>query len=551
MTHYPHGLSVSIIARSGILWRWQLNVVQFLVDQQLIQVSQVISLGQPETRVPPAISFLHRLDAWVFRSPMSAFEHTELSRLGEVRTVSAVQLTECVLPQCDVVIDFTELDIVKGLLPLAKLGVLRADFSESGSVTSWYLGLSEYRKNAGQTRLAISLITRGNQPFILSEARPSLDRGSYTRNLNYYWMLSNHLWARAFKTLLQGGDINALSNALQTSNTSSRLEGESSAAEEPHSLATCSPGTFRSTKAYTSAYYRFASHLLAKLQQKFLSQEQWRILIRLSQSNGAEQGLPLAFGDYHELVPPADCFWADPFVVSREGRHFVFFEELPFATERGHLCCMEVFDDGSHSAPIIILKRNYHLSYPNVFEHESAFYMIPESGDNATIDLYRCTAFPYGWEFSHTLIKGLAAYDATLLEYDGRWWLFATVAIEAGCSGCEELHVFYADSPLSQSWQAHAQNPVISDASKARPAGQFFYWNDQLYRPSQDCAGSYGAGLNINRVSQLDPENYQEVTEQVCRPDWDPDLIALHTLNFNPHIAVADALRKQPRYRPK
>jgi len=551
MNHHPHGLSVSIIARSSVLWRWQLNVVQFLLDQQLIRISQVISLGKSAAHVPLAIKSLHRLDALVFRSPMPAFESAELNVLGEVATVSESQLADFELANCDVVIDFTELDIAQKLVPLAKLGVLRASFSDSDSLSSWCLGLSEYSKNAVQTRLAVSLITNPDQQFVLSEALPSLDSGSYARNLNYYWVLMNHLWARALNKTLQNNDSAALSASLLEENSKSSLENKFRSASGNNSLSVSSAKSPVSILGQASVYYQFGSHLLAKLQQKFLTQEQWRILIRFNHSDEPEQSLPLAFGEYQELAPPADCFWADPFVVSREGQNFVFFEELPFATERGHLCCMEVFDNGTHSAPVTILKKDYHLSYPNVFEYESAFYMIPESGDNGTIDLYRCTSFPYQWEFAHTLISDLAAYDSTLLEYEERWWLFVTVAIEAGLSGCEELHLFYADSPLSQSWLAHTQNPVISDASKARPAGQFFNWNDQVYRPSQDCAGSYGAGLNINRICQLDPDTYQEVTEQVCRPDWDQDLIALHTLNFNPQIAVADALRKLSRYRQK
>lgn len=531
MTHHSNGLSVSIIARSSVLWRWQLDVVQALLEQPEIRLARLITLDQSVAQLPRAISALHRLDALVFRSPMPAFEAVELSLLGKVSTLSEYQAATSGSEISDVVIDFTEQSNAGKLLSMARLGVLSAHFSDAGLPTSWRLGLSEYCENSGQTYLAVTMFSESGRNIVLSEARPSLDQGSYTRNLNYYYLLMTKLWLRAFKQLLQDSAEQSLSDNNELS-----------------AVASESPVT---AMLQASAYRRFGANLLAKLQQKFLSKEQWRILIRFNRCVEPEQSLPLAFGEYHELIPPADCFWADPFVITHNARHYVFFEELPFATERGHLCCMEVFTDGSHSAPVIILQQDYHLSYPNVFEYESIFYMIPESGDNGTIDLYRCTSFPYEWTFSQTLLSGFSGYDSTLLEHNGRWWLFVTVAIEAGCSGCEELHLFYADSPTSQVWQSHSQSPVMSDAAKARPAGQFFNWKGQIYRPSQDCAGSYGAGLNINRVINLDPHNYQEVTEQVCRPDWDPDLIALHTLNFNPQVAVADALRKHSRYHPK
>ena len=122
------------------------------------------------------------------------------------------------------------------------------------------------------------------------------------------------------------------------------------------------------------------------------------------------------------------------------------------------------------------------------------------------------------------------------------------MAAVVGMSGNEEVHIFYADSLFSEIWEPHLLNPVISDASRARPAGQFFEREGELYRPSQDCAGSYGAGLNINRIKVLDKENYDEELIHCARPDWDPKLTALHTLNFNQHLVVADAMSIDGRF---
>ena len=286
---------------------------------------------------------------------------------------------------------------------------------------------------------------------------------------------------------------------------------------------------------------------LDKFSQKFLRKEQWVLLLKFHDLTASSSQIPLSFFEYSEITPPDDCFWADPFIVSENSRHYLFFEELPFATERGHLSCMEVFADGSHTAPTIILKKPYHLSYPNVFAFESEYFMIPESGDTGSIELYRSSEFPYQWKHQYNLMEGLHAYDSTLIEYDGLWWLFACVAVEKGMSGCEELNIFYADTPVSQSWEPHLLNPIMSDASRARPAGKFFNWQGDLYRPSQDCAGSYGAGLNINKIHTLNKREYSEELMSCSRPNWDPKLTALHTLNFNQYVSVADAMRVESR----
>ena len=42
------------------------------------------------------------------------------------------------------------------------------------------------------------------------------------------------------------------------------------------------------------------------------------------------------------IYPPSDRFWADPFLWRQGGETFVFFEEYPFATRRGHISAMAI-----------------------------------------------------------------------------------------------------------------------------------------------------------------------------------------------------------------
>ena len=39
---------------------------------------------------------------------------------------------------------------------------------------------------------------------------------------------------------------------------------------------------------------------------------------------------------------PADRFWADPHVVERDGRYWVFLEEWIYATQKGHIAVLEI-----------------------------------------------------------------------------------------------------------------------------------------------------------------------------------------------------------------
>lgn len=269
-----------------------------------------------------------------------------------------------------------------------------------------------------------------------------------------------------------------------------------------------------------------------------LSREQWLLLHAFGPSARTD------YGRFQALVPPADRFWADPHVVARDGRHYVFIEEYPFATHRGFISVLVLHPDGRHDAPVPIIEQPYHMSYPHVFEWRGALYMVTETKENRTIEVYRCTDFPYRWQLETRLMENVAAVDATLLEHGGRWWLFANLIENAGGSSHDELFLFSADSPLSGAWTPHPMNPIVSDVTRARPAGRIFMENGRLYRPSQDCSRRYGYGFNVSEITTLDEARYEERVVTRVRPDFDPAIFATHSLAHEAGLTVIDGQRR-------
>ena len=109
------------------------------------------------------------------------------------------------------------------------------------------------------------------------------------------------------------------------------------------------------------------------------------------------------------LQPPRDRLWADPFVITRDDRTWVFFEDMPFATNRGEIAVAELTDTGVLGPVQTVLACNYHLSYPFLLEYGGELYMVPETYDNERVDLYRCVEFPARWEFQKTLLHDVRA----------------------------------------------------------------------------------------------------------------------------------------------
>jgi len=294
------------------------------------------------------------------------------------------------------------------------------------------------------------------------------------------------------------------------------------------------------------ALSRIMGRLAARSVERALHIEQWFLAYKLG---GGRVTADLA--GYTRLMPPKDRDWADPFVVAKGGRYYVFFEELPYAAGKAHISMIEIDSAGNASSPLKVLEAEHHLSYPFVFEHDGSLYMLPESARAGSVELYRCVDFPLVWKRERVLMEGVRLVDATLYHQkaDGgsRWWMFANSTAGASRMFDDELHLFHAER-LDGDWQPHPRNPVKSDARSSRPAGALFVRDGALYRPAQVCVPRYGAGLAIQRVLKLTPQQYAE--RQIERLLADPagGVIGLHTMNRAGDLTVVDAFARRRRF---
>ncbi|MCJ2086876.1 formyl transferase [Methylobacterium sp. E-005] len=256
------------------------------------------------------------------------------------------------------------------------------------------------------------------------------------------------------------------------------------------------------------------------------------------------------------IVLPDDGrrFYADPFPISVAGHTHLFVEDFPHATGKALISAVRFGPDGPEGPPVPVLEEAHHLSYPFVFEREGSVWMVPESSAAGTVDLYRATRFPGGWVKEATLLSGVVASDATLIEHAGRWWIFATVR-DAGLdapagAGCfhDALHLWSAPD-FRGPYTPHPANPVLVDPALARPAGRIVWRGGHLIRPIQDCATGYGRALVLAQIDRLDPEGFgQTVIGRIePGPAWPGN--RLHTLNAGGGIECIDGAGRAPRYR--
>ena len=284
----------------------------------------------------------------------------------------------------------------------------------------------------------------------------------------------------------------------------------------------------RDVPARLSALGRFAATAVARVGRNRLALRKadrvWFIALR---RRGAAPLAEDPLDGFEPLSCPDDRFHADPVLIHDGDAHHLFFEDADRASGLGKIAWRPIGADGRAGPSRIVLETDCHLSYPFVFRWQGDFYMIPETSERRTVELYRASEFPLRWELVKVLFHDVAAVDTTLLEHEGRFWLFTAMS-PTGASLNDELFLFHAETPLGE-WTPHPWNPVVSDVRRARPAGPLFHDAGALWRPGQDCAGDYGAAFWLSRVDRLDPDGYRETPVRRIDPSWTPGGLCTHT----------------------
>lgn len=242
--------------------------------------------------------------------------------------------------------------------------------------------------------------------------------------------------------------------------------------------------------------------------------------------------------------PDDNAYYADPFLWEREGELFCFFEAFDYASGVGHIRAGKL-ENGRLVDTRIVLKADYHLSYPFLFEHQGALYMMPETCGARRIELWRCARFPDTWEFHSIVLDDIIAADTSIACIRGEWWMFTNVSTDPYNEMNSELHLYRIDGPDFRKIEPHPGNPVVFDTRVARGAGRIIEHGGAYYRPSQNNShGVYGYGLNLMRIDEISMSNYAETLVRSITPDFEAGLMGCHHLDMRAGAVIFDVRQK-------
>ncbi len=223
----------------------------------------------------------------------------------------------------------------------------------------------------------------------------------------------------------------------------------------------------------------------------------------------AEKGYVLSAADISDVRAR---FVADPFLFRKGPQWHLFFEVYNIGANRGEIGLATSTDGFHYSYERIVLSEPFHVSYPYIFAHEEAMYMVPESAEAKSIRLYKAVQYPYSWTFVKELVKG-SYCDSSIFNFQGKWWIFTCFEPSHDKSPeprHNDLHLFFADS-LQGPFIEHPKSPIVKgNAHVARPGGRIILFDGKIIRFAQDSQPTYGKSLNALQVTVLTETDFEE-----------------------------------------
>jgi hypothetical protein len=540
-------LKIGLFLDSFLVPAWTYSALQYVLNGKssefkLIILNDDYGRNTYTNRNKWLYSIFNQIDEKIFTKEPDPFKLRDCRELmGEVPVINASPIhldNSCILKEADArKIQGYELDI------LIKFGFenLRLESINLSKYGTWFYVHSDPRQRKGGPagfwevverwpETGSALLAVGGESFstrVLYQSNFFTYPLSPARHRSYYFWATTPFLQRQIEFLYRYGVEKFLSNTKKF-NALPYREIENAAV--PSNLITA------------ISIAKIITRLIHEALKRIFYFDQWFLLFSFKRDGKG------GFGTYDRLMPSKDKFWADPHVIQIQEKYYIFIEEFSLSKNKGYIAVIEMDESGNWKAPVPVLERDYHLSYPFIFNWLGKYYMIPESAEHRTIDLYECVEFPYKWRFKQNLMNNIKAVDTTMLYYGGKWWLFTAIAENEAAAPHFELFLFYADSPFTDNWIAHPLNPVASDVKNARPAGDVFIRDGKLFRPSQDCSKTYGYGFDLNEIVILSDTEYLERKIKSVRPDGRTKIFATHTYAKQENLTVIDALARRYKW---
>ncbi|MBK8072530.1 MAG: DUF1647 domain-containing protein [Ramlibacter sp.] len=244
------------------------------------------------------------------------------------------------------------------------------------------------------------------------------------------------------------------------------------------------------------------------------------------------------------LRAPWTSYWADPFVFEHAGQAWVLLEDFRYTDGLGHLLAVPL-DDGLRAGAeaVAIDTGQVHTSFPFVFEHDGAVWMLPETCGRRSLDLYRFDNFPHGPRLVQRLLYDVNVADSVLFRHGARWWLMTSLFEPPRHN--RTLALYHSEQGPTGPWLPHPVNAQGLFAKRrfsyGRCAGPPVQDGDTLLRPIHANEHYYGEKIEWRRITRLDEHHFEE---EPAGPPADlahaPNGADMHHVSLSAHLWATD-----------
>ena len=497
--------------------------IEALAAERAVELVALVLTDGPATRPARAASLYDAAERKVFRGSLPALVARPLpAAAASLPTARTDRETDDLLRDHAV-------DVVVDLASAARRGHAEAVRAPLGTWSMWYAaGLNGVRDRVVPRRAARDGLGVAFLEAHLPDGRV-IEIGRHVSALPVTPFVRSRdalLWASA----------NLPARALASPALDARLRA----------AAVIAPATARvpasSPRGRSPGWARLATTTARRVAERVWFRETWEVLTRRAR-DGA---VPRDLSGFVRVPPPEGRFYADPFVFAQPSGTRLFVEMSPVGRHEGSIAALDAKAEGTWGPPLPVLDVGRHVAFPHVTTVRGAPLLIPDDAIGGVV-AYRPAGDTRssGWHPEATLLTGVRASDPTLLEHEGRLWLFVTQTSQ-GMAPWDELHLYSATS-LEGPWVPHPANPVVADVRRARSAGRFLRFGGRLIRPAQDCSTSYGRRIILNEVVRLDVDVYEERWSGTVEPVGFPGATRTHTYTVDGGIEAVDAFVRAAR----
>lgn len=229
-----------------------------------------------------------------------------------------------------------------------------------------------------------------------------------------------------------------------------------------------------------------------------------------------------------------DRYFADPFLLKQDSKNFYLLcEEYIFWEEKGKIVLLTVdrenFELKEHR---LLIEENYHLSFP--YCKINGTWILPEASVSGAAYAYKINTESMQVQ-EKIKIANVGLIDNVVYEDKGGRWIYA------GREKAPNIELYEFKQGENGEFYINRQNPLQSDRSCSRGAGDFFSYRGKVYRGVQDCEVRYGRQTKIMEMIHLGVEGYEAKEVATLNSFENPPFNeTMHTFNVYNDIIIVD-----------